>query len=83
MAHAGTPTDLSQQPATSSVNRLWQAAIAAILVVALAAGIVAAATTLAAKPTAVPATTQTYQIQMQPGLDTNKVVGHKGALIDQ
>jgi len=82
MAHAGTPTNLTQQ-ATSTINGFWQALIAAVLVVALAAGIVAVGSTLAAKPATVPATTQTYQIQAQPGLDINKVVGHKGAMIDQ
>ena len=78
MAHAGT-----KQPAISTVNGIWQAIVAAILVVALAAGVVAVTANLAAKSTAVPATNNSYQIQSQPGLDVHKVVGHKGAMIYQ
>jgi len=83
MAHAGTPTNLAQQPSTSTINVLWQAFLAAILVVALAAGVIAVSANLAAKTPAVPATHSTYQIQSQPGLDVHKVVGHKGAMIYQ
>ena len=82
MAHAGTPTDLTKQPATSTARGVWQAIVAAILVLALAAGVVAVSANLA-KTTAVPATNST-QIQGAPGaVDIHKVVGHKGAMIYQ
>ncbi len=83
MAHAGTPTNLTKQPMTSTINGFWQAFIAAILVLALAAGVVAVSANLAGKSSAVPATNKSYQIQSQPGLDVHKVVGHKGAMIYQ
>jgi hypothetical protein len=83
MAHAGTPTNLAQQPSASAITTLWQAVIAAILVLALTAGVIAVSANLAAKSPAVPATNPTYQIQSQPGLDVHKVVGHKGAMIYQ
>ena len=40
MAHAGTPTDLAKQPATSTTNGLWQAFLAAIVILAIGAGAV-------------------------------------------
>jgi hypothetical protein len=83
MAHAGTPTNLTKQPATSSFNGIWQALVAAILVLALAAGLVAVTSNLAAKTSAVPAADHSYQIPSQPGLNLHKVVGHRGALIYQ
>jgi hypothetical protein len=83
MAHAGTQTGLTTQPATTTPRGLWQAIIAAILVLALAAGMVAVTSNLVGKTTAVPTTDHTYQIPSQPGVDVHKVVGHKGALIYQ
>jgi hypothetical protein len=60
---------------------LWQAFVAAILVLALAAGLVAVTSNLNAS--AVPANPGT-QIQSAPGaVDMHKVVGHKGAMIYQ
>ena len=70
MAHAGTPTDLAKQPATSTTNGLWQGLAAAIVLLALVAGMVAVATNLAAagKTTAVPAADRSYdQIENQRG----------------
>lgn len=84
MAHAGTPTNLTNRPATSNTDRLWQAFIAAILVVALAAGAVAITANLAAKTSIVPAAEHGGQIQTGAGaVDIHKVVGHKGAMIYQ
>ena len=70
MAHAGTPTDLAKQPATSTTNGLWQGLAAAIVLLALVAGMVAVTTSLSAagKTTAVPAADRSYdQIENQRG----------------
>ncbi|MFL5643667.1 MAG: hypothetical protein ACJ77V_03890 [Chloroflexota bacterium] len=56
MAHAGTPTDLAKQPATSTVNGLGQALLLAVMLVAFVAAIVFVATNIAAKGSTVPAT---------------------------
>jgi len=81
MAHAGTPSSLTQQPTTSTIDGFWRAIMAAILVLVVAAGIVAVSANLNSTAPVVPATQHGYQIQMQPGLDIHKVVGHKGAMI--
>ena len=84
MAHAGTPTDLTNQPTTPSAKGLWQAILAAILVLALAAGVIAVSANLAAKTSVVPAADHGYQIQTGAGaVNPHKIVGHKGALIYQ
>ena len=68
MAHAGTPTDLAQRPATSTTNGLWQALLAAVVLFALVVGIVVVGTNLAAKGSAVPAEDRSYdQIEAQRG----------------
>src|SRR3954466_9640205 len=67
MAHAGTPTDLAKQPATSSTNGLWQALLAATVALALVAGMVFVATNLAAKSSVAPATQLNDRIAPQPG----------------
>jgi len=54
MAHAGTPTDLAQKPATSSTG-LWQALLAIIAVLAIGAGVVLIGTTMATSRNAAPA----------------------------
>jgi len=82
MAHAGTPTDLTKRP-TTSLDGVWRAVVATILVVALAAGIVAVGANLTSKAAPVPATNHGSQIQAAPGADPHDVVGHKGALIYQ
>ncbi len=48
MAHAGTPTDLAKQPATSTTNGLWQALLAVIMILAVGAGVVVISSNLAA-----------------------------------
>lgn len=48
MAHAGTPTDLAKQPATSTTNGLWQTAAAAIVLLALVVGMVIVTSSLVA-----------------------------------
>ena len=56
MAHAGTPTDLAKQPATSTTNGLWQVLLAGIVILALAVGMVLVAANVAApKSVAAPA----------------------------
>ena len=82
MAHAGTPSNLTKQ-ATTPINGFWRAFIAAILVLAFAAGIVAVSSNVASQAPVVPSTVNSHQIQSQPGLDVHKVVGHKGAMIYQ
>jgi hypothetical protein len=70
MAHAGTPTDLAKQPATSSTNGLWQALLAATVALALVAGMVFVATNLAAKSSVAPATQLNDRIAPQRGPTT-------------
>ena len=71
MAHAGTPTDLAQQPATSPTNGLWQALLVAAALFALVAGMVLVGTNLAAKGSAIPAADRGYeQIEAQRGATT-------------
>ena len=75
MAHAGTPTDLAKQPATSTTNGLWQALLVAVVLVALVAGMVIVGTSLAAKgavsPAAIPAADHSYdQIEAHRGTVT-------------
>ena len=71
MAHAGTPTDLAKQPATSTTNGLWQAFVVAIVLLALVAGMVIVGTNLASKGSAVPAADHRYdQIEAQRGATT-------------
>ena len=60
MAHAGTPTGLAQRPATSTINGLWQALLAAVVLFALVAGTVFVGTNLAAKGSVVPAEDRSY-----------------------
>jgi hypothetical protein len=71
MAHAGTPTDLAKQPATSTINGLWQAVLAAVVFFALVAGMVFVATNLAAKGSAVPAADHRY----------DQIEGTRGAIL--
>ena len=83
MAHAGTPSNLTTHRTTSSPKTFWQAFIAAILVLALAVGLVALTSNLTHTAPAIPAN-HSVQIQGQPGaVDVHKVVGHKGAMIYQ
>ncbi|MFL5649350.1 MAG: hypothetical protein ACJ77V_06475 [Chloroflexota bacterium] len=82
MAHAGTPTDLAKQP-TTSAGGIWQAIIAAVLVLAMVAAIVAVSLNLAGKASIVPAAEHGNQVQNVPAVNIHKVVGHKGALIYQ
>jgi anti-sigma-K factor RskA len=82
MAHAGTPSNLTHQQ-TPTIHGFWRAFIAAILVLAVAAGIVAVSSNLTSNAQVVPAAVKAHQIQAQPGLDIHKVVGHKGAMIYQ
>ena len=82
MAHAGTTSDL-RTPRTAT-NGLWQAFVAAILVLAIAAGIVAVTSNLVGNAPVAPAANPGYQIQAQPApVNLHKVVGHKGAMIYQ
>ena len=62
MAHAGTPTDLAKQPATSTTNALWQTAAAAIVLLALVVGMVIVASSLlaASKSSVAPAFDHRY-----------------------
>jgi hypothetical protein len=46
MAHAGTPTDLAKQPATSA-NGPWQALLAVIVILAIGVGMALIASTVA------------------------------------
>ena len=71
MAHAGTPTDLAKQPATSTINGLWQALLVAVALVALVAGMVFVATNLAAKGSVVPAADHSY----------DQIEAHRGAIL--
>ena len=65
MAHAGTPTDLAKQPATST-NGLWQALLVVIVLIALVASRVAAPKSVAA-----PAADHSFdQIEAQRGAAT-------------
>ena len=129
MAHAGTPTDLAQQPATST-SGLWKTAAAAIVLLALVVGMVIVTSSLvaASKSSVLPAADHRYdqienlaanmrgttpalttdrsydQIESQRGavaasgltLDrsqdrpvvqrnavSDKIVGHRGAMIGQ
>ena len=66
MAHAGNPTGLAQQPATSA-NGLWQALLAIIAVLALGAGMVLIGTTIAAPKSAVAPADSYTQIETQRG----------------
>ena len=65
MAHAGTPTDLAQQPATST-NGLWQALLAAIVLMAVVAGSVFIGTNVARIGSAVPAAEHRIEAQRGP-----------------
>ena len=47
MAHAGTATDLAKQPATSTINGLWQALLAVIVILAIGVGMVFVGTNVA------------------------------------
>ncbi len=69
MAHAGTPTDLAQQPATSTTNGLWQTAAAAIVLLALVVGmVIVTSSLLASKASIAPAADHRYdQIENQRG----------------
>ena len=49
MAYAGTPTGLAKQPATSTLNGLWQAFLIMVVLFALAAATALVGTNLAAK----------------------------------
>lgn len=62
MAHAGTPTDLAKQPATSTTNGLWQTAAAAIVLLALVVGMVIVTSNLlaASKSSVAPAFDHRY-----------------------
>jgi hypothetical protein len=75
MAHAGTPTDLAKQPATSTTNGPWQAVLVAIALVAVVAVAAFVGTSLAAKgavsPAAIPAANHSLdQIEAQRGAAT-------------
>ena len=74
MAHAGTPTDLAKQPATSTINGLWQALLVAVALVALVAGTIIVGTSLAAKgavnPAVIPAADHRY----------DQIEAHRGAV---
>jgi hypothetical protein len=61
MAHAGTPTDLAKQPATST-NGLWQTAAAAIVLLALVVGMIIVTSSLlaASKSSVAPAFDHRY-----------------------
>ena len=72
MAHAGTPTDLAKQPATSTTNGPWQALLVAIALVAVVAVAAFVGTSLAAKgavsPAVIPAADHSLdQIEAQRG----------------
>jgi len=68
MAHAGTPTNLAMQPTTETLNGLWRALLAAVVLFALVAGMVFVGTNVAAKHYAVPAADRSYdQIQQIRG----------------
>jgi hypothetical protein len=82
MAHATSPANLTKQPTTSTARGIWQAIVAAIVVVALAAGIAVSAN-LATRTSAAPVSNPNVQIQSQPGVNVHKIVGHKGAMIYQ
>ena len=75
MAHAGTPTDLAKQPATSTINGLWQALLVAVALVALVAGTIIVGTSLAAKgavnPAVIPAADHSY----------DQIEAHRGAIL--
>ena len=88
MAHAGTPTDLAKQPATSTVNGPWQALLVAIVLVALVAGMVIVGTSLAAKntgsPAAIPAADHSYdQIEAQRGTVTLSTDAYLNGILDK
>ena len=69
MAHAGTPTGLAKQPATSTINGLWQALLVAVVLFALVAGMVFVATNLAAKG---------FRSSRRPTKDTTRSRGLRG-----
>jgi len=73
MAHAGTPTDLAQQPATSTTNGLWQALLAVIVILAIGAGVVMISSSFAAaKGSPAPAADHRLdQIETQRGMFSN------------
>jgi len=60
MAHAGTPTNLAKQPAAATLNGLWQALLAAVVLFALVAGMVFVGMNVAAKRSAAPAADRSY-----------------------
>ena len=88
MAHAGTPTDLAKQPATSTPNGLWQALLVAVVLVALVAGMVIVGTSLAARgavsPAAIPAANHSYdQIEAQRGTATLSMDEYLNGILDR
>jgi len=70
MAHAGNPTDLAKQPATSTSTGLWKTAFAAIVLLALVVGMVIVTSSLVAanKSSVLPAADHRYdQIENERG----------------
>ena len=81
MAQAGTPTNLVKQP-TTTMTGIWQAVVAAVLVLAMAAGIVAINANLT-KASVIPAAEHGIQVQTVPAVNPHSIVGHKAAQIYQ
>jgi len=88
MAHAGTPTDLAKQPATSTANGRWQVLIVAIVLVALGATVGIVGTRLAAKsavsPAVIPAADHNLdQIEAQRGAVTLSTDAYLNGILDK
>jgi len=67
MAHAGTPTDLAKQPATSTTSGLWKALLAVIVVLAIGVGIAVMASAVASsRGAAAPAAGHRIEAQRGP-----------------
>jgi hypothetical protein len=78
MAHAGTPTDLAKQPATSSTNGLWQALLAGIVILAIGAGMAFVISTAASSKITAPAVDHRLDgIEAQRGAATLSVAAVK------
>jgi len=88
MAHAGNPTGLAKQPATSTTNGLWQALLVAVVLIALVEGMVIVSAGLAAKgavsPAAIPAADHSLdQIEAQRGTVTLSTDANLNGIFDR
>jgi hypothetical protein len=74
MAYAGTPGNVAKQPAASTTNGLLQALLAAVVLLALVAGTVFVATSLASKGSVV-RTTGRSDAQIEAQRDATLLAG--------